>query len=487
MAYSKAPTQDTYSSEKISLAREINTRPGYVVTKDEDYLNCFLDPVRAKVIEDKRTFITSRPGSSVLKSNVGTGGVRGIYVWEEEQKCYYCVNDDLYVVDLTTLTTTTLSNQFATTTGVVGFTQFLYDDNSVVVIATDGDTLLQIDDTNTVTVCADADLPSPHLPYPVFLDGYLFLALADSGDIYNSNLNDPLAWLPGDFISCEMEGDKVVQIAKLNNYILAFGGKTIEYFWDAANETASPLQRNDTPVKLNSLIGGVAPLGDKIYFVGSNVGGQPEVFVLEGLKMSTVSNPVVSRYLERYNSDYASLHAAIISIYGKSFYMINIGSYTWVLDVEEKLWCRWAYKNGTNFRINHCVNTRFNTGYYPIFTLTDSGALYQFDDQVTTDSDVPFTIQFVTEPSDFGTMNRKTMSRLSVICDRPAATTNVLIQWSDDDYKTYNTGLTINLDQDLPSCYRLGSFRQRSFKFSYTGDSKIRVQSFEVDINKGTS
>ena len=82
----------------------------------------------------------------------------------------------------------TLSNPFSTTSGIVGFCLFLYDDNTSAVIATDGTTLIKIDSSNVVTTCVDADMPV-HIPNPIFLDGYLFVAKADSADIYNSNLN----------------------------------------------------------------------------------------------------------------------------------------------------------------------------------------------------------------------------------------------------------------------------------------------------------
>jgi hypothetical protein len=485
MAFSKAPTQDTYSSERISLAREINTRPGVSVTKDEDYLNCYINPVRAKIIEDKRTFITSRSGTANYLTALGSSEVRGGYYWRDQGKLLYVTDDDIYIVSLETDSVTTLANQFSTTSGFVGCAEFLFDDNTIAICMTDGTTLLTVDASNTVTVCTSPDMPTSHLPYPIFLDGFLFLAKENTGDIYNSNLNDPLAWTAGDFISCEMEGDYVRRIAKLNNYLLAFGTNTIEYFWDAANDTGSPLQRNDTPVKINGYLGGFAQLGEKIFFVGNATQSSPDVFKLEGLKMEPVGSQAVVRYLSTTGITYGSMYGNIISTQGKDLYVLTAGTYTWVMDIEDKLWHRWSYKQQTSFPILFSANVKTTSGYKSIFSLVGSAQLGYFSELLTTDNGTAFTVKFVTEPADFGTMNRKTMSRCSIICDRTDNDASVLLQWSDDDYKTWNTGLSIELNQDLPSCYRLGSFRQRSFKLSYTGSERVRFQQFEVDINKG--
>jgi hypothetical protein len=93
----------------------------------------------------------------------------------------------------------------------------------------------------------------------------------------------------------------------------------------------------------------------------------------------------------------------------------------------------------------------------------------------------------VTAPEDFGTLNWKNMSRLVVWADYPTSTQTITIQWTDDDYQTYNTAQNIDLYQDLPSICQLGGFRQRAFKLTYTGSEDLRIQKLECEINKGTS
>jgi hypothetical protein len=130
-------------------------------------------------------------------------------------------------------------------------------------------------------------------------------------------------------------------------------------------------------------------------------------------------------------------------------------------------------------------NTNNTRSYFCLDNTTST--IYKFDDTLYQDNGTDFTCKITTENNDFGTLNRKTMHRLSILGDRPAADTSILIQWSDNDYQSYNTGISVNLNQDLPCVRQLGSFRQRIFKFTYTGNYPVRIQDIEVDINKGTS
>ena len=492
MAFTNSPTQDTYSTERVSLFREMAVRDGSDLGKDEDYLNVFVEPVKQTKVEDKRRFILKRGGCSSVVSSVAASVVRGMHFWADQNKLYYCVGRNIYVYNVNTAVSVTLSNAFASSTGAVGFCEFLYDDGSVKICATDGTAisgLITIDSTNTVATCADADLPA-HLPYPIFLDGYLFLARASSAEIWNSLNNDPFSWDTTTFIGTEMEADLVQRIAKLNNYLIAFGKETIEYFWDAANASPdSPMQRNDTPVKINGYLGGLAVYGNYLFYIGADANGQPDIFQLKDFKSDNIGTPSISRYLDSCTDGVSSWKANIVSIQGHTFYVVSAGTTkTFVYDIENNFWSRWSYQAGNTFDIAAATMTSTTTKTRTYFALnTATSAIYSFDKDLYQDVGTSFTCKIVTENNDFGTMNRKRMHRLALVADRPASSASIDVSWSDDDYKTFNTPRSIDLDQDLPSCYQLGSFRQRVFKLSFTANAPMRLQDMEVDINKGTS
>jgi len=491
MAYNKAPTQDTYSSERVSLFREIALRDGGTSGKDEDYLNVFTEIVRQTKAGDQRRFIMKRAGTSQAIASVGATAIRGMHFATDKNKLFYCVGRNVYVYDFDTSLSTTLTNVFTTSTGSVGFTEFLYDDGSVKMVASDGSAtsgIVTIDDANTVVTSADAEIPA-HDPNVVFLDGYLFLVEDDSSIIYNSVNNDPLSFTVDAIIAPEQEPDQVIRLAKINNYLIAFGTSSIEYYWDAANAAPdSPMQRNDTPIKINTYLAGFAQHGNAIYYIGADANGQPDVFVLKDFKLENIGTPSISRYLSSVTSTVASWKGAIVSIQGHVFYVINAGlNKSWAIDVETGLVTRFAYQGQEVFDIYTSTNLFNTSSTRTYFSLGTDSAIYRFDETLFQDSGVNYVCSIITEANDFGTLNRKTMHRMSVIGDRPASATYLSVQWSDDDYTTYNTAVTTNLKQDLVCIRQLGWFRQRIFKFTYSDNYPFRIQDIEVDINKGLS
>jgi len=90
--------------------------------------------------------------------------------------------------------------------------------------------------------------PTPHIPTPKFVDGYMCLPLANSLDFYNSDTDNIYGWGSGNFVSAEMWPDNITGLARQNNQILAFGTVSSEFFYDAASATGSPFARNEGTV-----------------------------------------------------------------------------------------------------------------------------------------------------------------------------------------------------------------------------------------------
>jgi hypothetical protein len=484
MAYSKNPEFSTYQTKPIPLISELNSR-GSTTATDVDYLNCYVEYIKNKTTQQQEMSLRKRWGSTSLISLVNAT-TRGWYYWEDQAKLFIAQSDDIYVYSIPSGTlSTTLNTVFPTTTsGPVGFTEFLYDNGTVKLVVTDGTTLSTIDTSNTVVAGADADMPA-HLTSIVYLDGYLFMVKSGTSDLYNSNLNDPLAYTTDGFTSSEMFPDKIVDVRKLNNYIVVFGTDSVEYFWDAANETGSPLQRNDTPIKLAGLIGGIAQLGNKIYFIGDNNKSEASIFVMEDFKVNPISNESLRRWLTANTS--STLYANIVSMDGHDFYVLYTGSYTYVMELETGLWHRWGWQDDASFNLQFAINCRTTTSYTPVFILNGVGTVYKFDVSLYQDAGSAVNTTWITDNAEFDTFNRKSMSSLTLWADKPTSSSSVLIQWSDDDYQNYTTGVSVDLYQECPRIYRLGSFRRRAFKFTHTANQPLRIKKVEVDINIGQS
>lgn len=485
MPYSKTPTTDTYSQENVSLARELVSRQNDPLgLKDETLINSIVEINKDRRTGETRTYHMKRAGSEVFLPDVGT--VRGSFMWKDANIFAYAVGKDVLLYSTDSGEITTCSDVFTTTVGDVGFELFLYDNGTVKLVVTDGLQLSTITSTGTVEVSTSPDLPTPHLPKCLYLDGYLFLAEKHSAALWNSNLNNPLLYTAGDFSLTEIQGDNILDFSRLNNYIVVFGSNTIEYFYDAGNESGSPLKRNDTPVKLNGFLGGLSRAGNTLYFIGYNDYNLPDIFKLQDMTLETISSEAVRRYMSSCGlspEEYFTGHC--VSNLGHDFYIFNGHTKCFAFDIKEKLWAQWVWKNTGYFKFQSTGTIILNSGVYSYFTVKDSPNIYWFRDSLYQDSNSNFPWVAITEPSDFGTLNRKTMGKLTLIADRPAGNSFVYVSFSDNDFQSWYGSWPVELNQDSPHLTRLGSFRQRAIKLSYLGNYPLRVQEIQVHINKG--
>lgn len=487
MAFTQNPAISTYQTKRIQLTRELNSRSASVA-KDEDYLNVFFEVVKNKQAQDSRHFVIKRPGIGVDQPGISSP-VRGSIYWKDYNTLFYFLQGDLYKYVADVGITTAYASALPSTTGDVAMAEYLYPTGQQVILFTDGTTLGQIDSAGTITMCADAELPV-HIPALVCIDGYAFVVKDGTGDIYNSDLDNPLSWTAGDFISAEMRPDRLRTIGRASNYLVALGTESIEYFWDAANVSGSPMQRTETPFKSHGYLGGKLEFGNALYFIGTTLAAQPSIYKLEDSKIVEVASEVVRRYLYSLApNQFDTWKLNIVSIVGHNFLVVSAGSLTYVYDIDLEFWYRWSFDGvGTSLPILTVHNMSSAITYKCLFFLNNgTSTIYAFSPTLYQDDGSNFTCQITTEASDFDTMNRKTMARLSLIGDRPSTDAFVQLSWSDDDYQSFSQPLLANMNQDLPSYKRLGSFRQRIFKLTFTENAPLRLMEMEADINMGQS
>ena len=477
MAFTKAPSQSTYQSRDLKLIWSWSNRSGSF-DKDPLLENGFFELIRDKSSKDDDYYVVKRDGCFAYPWESPSSSLRGFFYWEDQDKLYIAYDDKIAIITASNGIEETTLTPFTSTTGEVSFTEFYYEDGSSKVIVGDGTTLISLDSANVQVTCTDPDLP-PFIPNLLFLDGYLFLIKQGTADIYNSDLNDPLAWTPGDFISAEMLPDTVIRISRLNNYVVVFGSSSVEYFFDAGNASGSPLQRNDTPVKQIGYLGGFATFGNKVLFVGQYAKTTPEVFILEDFKVDEINVPSLRRAIQPTNE----FTAAIVTNGGHDFYVLTTNGETLVLDLETKLWTKWKFKDTSTFDIRNAISIYLASGYVSLFSVHGGTKIYFFDPERYNDDETIFTFSGTTQKVMFETAKRKFMSRVSIAADKVAGILN--FSWTDDDFQTFSTPRAISLDKDRPVLHRLGSFFSRAFKFSFTENQPCRLMNIEVDFNIG--
>lgn len=473
------PSQIT---QRISFISNPQQRSGLHPELDARLMNMMVETLPSPISENKRYFVKSRPGMGV-QYTVASGTPRGLFTWvyNGTPSVFSVVGTTVQVNGTTVLTLTT-------STGRVGFTEFVASTGVVSLVLVDGIKGYVFSNPTTPTQITDVNFPSPHLPYPIFLDGYLVLG-AGAEDLHNSDLDNPAAWTNNSFISAEMYPDKLTCLTKNNNYIYAVGTNSIEYFYDAGNAPPySPLSRNDSAVQQfgTSWPNTVVQTEGQVILVGDTNSGSPTVWTIDGFKSKDISIPSVQDVLVTEGTNLVNANAYVIRVMGQKLYILCLTTRTLVYSFTTEMWSEWAsgVDNSTPFIGFFGVETNSN------LSILDraGGFIYTMNSNFYQDNTTPFRCEIVTAKQDFESIHRKTMSRLSLLGDIPDSSgvnNTVLVSWSDDDYKTWATDRSLTFNYDFPIITQLGAFRRRAFRFRYSSPFILRLEGFEVNFNKG--
>jgi hypothetical protein len=465
-------------------------RSGSLLTKDAKLVNMLVEVVQTPDNVNQRVFVKSRPGLSTPVMTTNPGEARGCYYWiiNGVGHFYSVVANMLYIDGM-------LQQFITTSTGSVGFTEFVSSTGTVSLIMVDGVKCYVCPDPGlgapvTVDSTSAPNFPTPHVPMPIFLDGYLFLAKSNTEDIYNCVIDDPTSWTAGTFISAEMYPDTIVALSKNNNYIYAVGSNSIEYFYDAGTAAPdSPLARHESAVQQ---FGTVAPATvvqteKEVILLGQTGNGGHTVWTIDGFKETEIGTPAIRSVLRAEGSALPNAVAYCIRVSGQKLYIVNLTTRTLVYSFDTKMWSFWNSGLDNSAAFIGKYGTDGPNGMAYIYNKT-TGDVHTVSEDNHTDSGTGFTCEIVTPKYDFDTFNVKFASRFSLIGDIPttSGTGNVLqVSWTDNDYVTWSTTRDLSFDYDFPCIAQLGRFRRRAFKISYSQPYLLRLEAFEIDINKG--
>jgi hypothetical protein len=330
--------------------------------------------------------------------------------------------------------------------------------------------------------------PSPHVPSPVFIDGYILLA--KNSDIYNCVLDTPAEWDSSNYITAEMFPDAIVALTRQNNQVVALGSNSIEFFYDAANATGSPLSRNDSSTIQMGCAAPYAVIGTEKYFsyISQSGSGGRGFWIVDGFTPKKVSDDAIERILDS-DTDLSTARGFAIRSKGHFFYVLNLknANRTLVYDTEEKLWHEWSSNNSGSHTIFACDYVTDNESGIPYLLHTSNGVLYKFDPSIYQDDGVAILVDITTNKYDFDTYKRKFMHSFKVVADRYVTGNSISFKWTDDDYQSWSNIKTITLTDDFPAFLRLGSFRRRAFNLTHSLNYPLRIESIEVEYSLGVS
>lgn len=444
---------------------------------DQRFVNCFPEIVTNPITQERRVFLTKRDGIQYNTNPPGTTGVgRGIASWNS--KLYTVIGNKLYsgITAIQTLTTST---------GAVGFAEFTAANDYLVLL--DGTKGYYISTTDVVTEITDAQFPTSHLPYPVFLDGYLFVQKT-TGEIFNCDSGDIVNWQSTSYLSPESYPDGAVAIARQNNLLVALGVNSIEFFYDAANATpGSPLSVNDQAIIQYGCASGTSIAQEEglLVFVAISATGEKFVTAIKGTKDQVISTEAINRVLVGEGSNISDSWGFLTRQKGHLLYVLNLPSQsrTIVFDFTTEMWHEWEWYDGTTDGVFPMADSCEHQDQ-AYFLHQANGKTYKASPTVYQDDSRVVKILVQTSRYDGETAKIKFLDRMEVISDWTSGASSMSVYWSDDDYKTWTSARTVDLIE-RPYLTRCGSFRRRAFKLYHAANTNLRLQALEFEIRLG--
>jgi hypothetical protein len=554
MAFSSAPEKDTYSTKKVALLSTVSydKADGGITSGMINVL-----PYKNKTPEGaEEVYGMTRYGMSTSAVLTGTEGnpnaniyCVGAYVWEKTAgTTYYFVAvrynaTELRIYTGTNGTSWTLVNTLTDlgSSNVCRFTEFISGSAVKSLVLLTGVQGVVYTSNAAGTVISDADFPTPHVPFPVFLNGRLYVAKASTGDIYNSALDNPATWTAGDFISSEVYPDDIQALVKIDNYILAIGQSGSEYFYDAANATGSPLARYEgasLPFGTN-MPNTIAYTKDTVTLVASDAAGEMTMKTIEGLKFADVPSDFLMDIINQMTAGGGYLNVIVPSAQFRGFYFRQRGNLFYVLSlfgglasannqIEDstapptfcysfatQIWTRLGTSNNSN-------RTDYVLRAWPVFFTAQSttssnvtwvaghslGAVVfgkflsantGFDTYNQYGSTITgyFLNRIALPEIDFGTMNLKYFYRIGVSSfNNEDSTANIeagykpKISWSFNrpeafsyTYSRQTLGVNDTANYEFPFITQLGAGRKLWVMVDVYGNNEF--SHIEIDVNKG--
>lgn len=458
------------------------TNRGSSTTTDQRFVNCFPEMIKNGLTDGNRIYLMKRFGLTRSFRPRGTAGEgRGFELWNN--KFYSVIGNTLYETNTSTLVSTAKAT-LTTYTGAVGFIETMGINNYLFLC--DGVKGYVISTTGVVTMITDPDFPTPHITTPTFMDGYVFL-LKTNGDICNSVLEDPTSWDASNFITADSFPDLTVALARQNNLVVALGETSVEFFYDAGNATGSPLGTTPYTIQFGcASIGSITQEESLVTFVCKSKTGGVFISIVDGVNPTTISTEPINRILHAEGEAIQYSWAYITRAQGHSFYVLNlpIQRRTLVYDYDEKMWHEWSWNTGTSQDM-FPFSWRVGADSELYFLHETDGYVYKASVNTYTDNGNAIQVLIQTSRFDGDTAKVKFLSKLEFICDRQTTSSPISVSYSDDDYQSWSSARTVDLN-NRAVLWRLGSFRRRAFLFTHQQNTPFRIEAVEMDLDIGS-
>jgi len=129
---------------------------------------------------------------------------------------------------------------------------------------------------------------------------------------------------------------------------------------------------------------------------------------------------------------------------------------------------------------------KFYTGFGTQDLIQDaSGNIYELSPTLYQDNGLPIDVHVRTSLLDGGSNHKKFFSKLQVIGDM--ASTKVYVRYTGDDYQSWSAYRPADMSKNRALLNRLGDDRRRAFEVRHVGNTVLRLEALELEVEKGTN
>lgn len=346
----------------------------------------------------------------------------------------------------------------------------------------------------------DPDFPaSPAYGFAI-LNGRMYVGdRSANARLLNSAEGNPTSYLGTDYIEPYRSSDSIKAVLNHMDNVAVFGNSSLEFFYDNANPSGSPLRRREDVYyevgvySTNSM----DTLGGTIYFVGgiasSAVSTRQKlgVYALNGFVLKKISTDAIDAVLAdtATTETWGSCLSAIQG--GRPMYLLNkniassTGDVTFAYDIEKDFWYVWSYADQDAFKIVGQVSGSGVVSTSNVLFLYDGTALIGGTNELFQDNgtNYPFTIR--TSADHYrANSRRKFFNEFSVIGDY-CTTGSWSVRFSDNDFSTYSTARTLDATK-FAKLSAMGSAYRRAWECSITANTRARIEGFDLgDVQVG--
>jgi len=256
---------------------------------------------------------------------------------------------------------------------------------------------------SVLTTITDADYPG--LKTVAFMDGYFAGHVDGTGRYYISSQYDGMTWDALDFATAEANPDNLIAVVPTNGQLALFGEFTTELHSNTGN-VDFPFSRAGAAIEWGLVSAWcVSDISGNLCFLGRNQLGQVQVCVLRGYQVQVISSPDIDRIL----NDYTAVDGATAYSYmqnGHPFFVLNVGSETWMYDFISTSWSQLKSHGITRHRAEigvPFINKILVSDY-------SNGRVYRLSDSAYTDNGEPIQMRIrskhLNNMRDYMTLNR---------------------------------------------------------------------------------